>query len=108
VKNDGDQESNDKNEDERDTGKKDKETVKGKETDDSKVQVLCLPYVKGVSEKIEKNLQRHRSHQAEDCLQTIQNNDTDTDEDENPSTSWTEERGCVWNSLSGLCPSLCR
>ena len=25
-----------------------------KETDDSKVQILCLPYVKGVSEKIEK------------------------------------------------------
>ena len=28
--------------------------VKDKETDDSKVQVLCLLYVKGVSEKIEK------------------------------------------------------
>ena len=46
MRNDGGQEPNDKNEDERD-----EETVKDKETDDSKVQVLCLPYVKGVSEK---------------------------------------------------------
>ena len=52
VRNDRDQEPNDKNEYER--GKEDEETVKDKETDDSKVQVLCLPYVKGVSEKIEK------------------------------------------------------
>ena len=52
VRNDRDQEPNDKNEYERD--KEDEETVKDKETDDSKVQVLCLPYVKGVSEKIEK------------------------------------------------------
>ena len=52
MRNDGGQESNYKNEDERD--KEDEEMVKDKETDDSKVQVLCLPYVKGVSEKIEK------------------------------------------------------
>ena len=52
MRNDRDQEPNDKNEYER--GKEDEETVKDKETDDSKVQVLCLPYVKGVSEKIEK------------------------------------------------------
>ena len=42
----------DKNEDERD--KEDEEIVKDKETDDSKVQVLCLLYMKGVPEKIEK------------------------------------------------------
>ena len=47
VRNDRGQELIDKNENERD--KEDEEMVKDKETDDSKVQVLCLPYVKGVS-----------------------------------------------------------
>ena len=51
VRNDRGQEPNNKNEDERD--KEDGETVKDKETDNSKVQVLCLPYMKRVSEKIE-------------------------------------------------------
>ena len=49
-----DQEPNDKNEDEKD--KEDEEMVKDKKTDDSKVQVLRLAYVKGVSEKIQTQL----------------------------------------------------
>ena len=48
VRNAEDQEPNDKNEDERD--KEDEETVKDEEKDDSKVQVLCLMYVKGCRE----------------------------------------------------------
>ena len=28
--------------------------VKEEETDDSKVQIMCIPYMKGISEKIEK------------------------------------------------------
>ena len=52
VRNGEDQEPNDKNEDERD--KEDEETVKDKETDDSKVQVLCLPYVKGCQRRLKK------------------------------------------------------
>ena len=54
VRNDGDQGTNDQNEDERD--KEHEETVKDKETDNSKVQILCLPYVKGVSENIEQTI----------------------------------------------------
>ena len=45
-----------KNEDERD--KEDKEMVKNKETEDSKAQVLCLPYMKGVSEKSEEKTKK--------------------------------------------------
>ena len=52
VRNAEDQELNDKNDDERD--KEDEETVKDKETDDSKVQVLCLTYVKGCQRRLKK------------------------------------------------------
>ena len=52
--------------------------------------ILCLLYVKGVSEKIEKKCKgMHKCHQlGEGCLQALQNNETDTDEGEKPSTSW--------------------
>ena len=82
VRNDGGQEPNYKNEDERD--KEDKEMVKDKETDDSKVQVLCLP--QGCQRRLKKPAET-QTHQAEGCLQTLQNNETDADVGEKPSTS---------------------
>ena len=87
MRNDEDQEK--KIEDWR--GKEDEEVVKDKETDDSKVQVDPVPTVhERCIRKDWKNCKgMHKCHQlGEGCLQALQNNETDTDEGEKPSTSW--------------------
>ena len=90
-----------KNVEDQETEAKEEET---EETEDSKVPPIrerCIG-------EDQENPQSHECyHQSEGCLQTLQNDEADSNEGEESSSS-REERSCLYNSVSGLHQGLCR